>query len=110
MSINYSPPFQGPLPVNTPRSFYESLEKFARLLDDPAVCVTRLLREGDAVLFDNRRILHGRTAFEDIPGETAEGKEEHAREGGTNRWLKGCYLEEDPVLDRMRVLRGQLDE
>lgn len=62
------------------------------------------LREGDAVLFDNRRVLHARTAFTDGP---PGGKE--AREGETNRWLKGCYLEADTILDRGRVLRAKLN-
>ena len=71
------------------------------MLDDPAVQFEYLLREGDAVLFDNRRVLHARTAFwERVGTKDADGE--------TNRWLKGCYLEADAVLDRGRVLREQL--
>ena len=62
-------------------------------------------------MFDNRRVLHARTAFEE--------KKEGEREGGvrfgigddmrmTNRWLKGCYLEADAVADRMRVIKTKL--
>ncbi|EJD06196.1 Clavaminate synthase-like protein [Fomitiporia mediterranea MF3/22] len=105
-SINYSPPFQAPLPVNTLPSFYKSLADFTRFLEDPDACVTRLLREGDAVVFDNRRVLHGRASFEDIVQDSSKG----AREGETSRWLKGCYLEEDPVLDRMCILSSELDK
>ncbi|TFK89414.1 Clavaminate synthase-like protein [Polyporus arcularius HHB13444] len=99
--INYSPPFQAPLAVDTPPSFYPALAKFAKMLEDPAVRFEYLLREGDAVLFDNRRVLHARTAFTE---REAESNEEE-----TNRWLKGCYLEADAVLDLGRVLRIQLE-
>ena len=70
------------------------------MLEDPAVRYEYLLKEGDAVLFDNRRVLHARTAFTE---REAESNDEE-----TNRWLKGCYLEADAVLDRGRVLRTNL--
>lgn len=100
-SVNYSPPFQAPLPASTPLAFFKALAAFSERLNDPANCFAYLLREGDAVIFDNRRVLHGRAAFEDEAGAVAEGD--------TNRWLKGCYLEEDPVLDRMRVLATEIE-
>lgn len=101
--INYSPPFQAPLPLATPAAFYGALERFVALLEDPAARYEYTLREGDAVLFDNRRVLHARTAFRERP-EAESGD----AVGNTNRWLKGCYLEADAVLDRGRVLREQI--
>lgn len=98
-SINYSPPFQAPLFTDTAEEFFIALREFERHLEDPSNLYTRLLKEGDAVIFDNRRVLHGRTAFESMD----------AKEGETDRWLKGCYLEEDPVLDKLRVLRKTLN-
>ncbi|KAL6302262.1 Clavaminate synthase-like protein [Sparassis latifolia] len=98
--INYSPPFQAPLPSSTPAPFYSALQRFVELLESPAARYEYTLREGDAVLFDNRRVLHARTAFQDH--EALHG------EDATSRWLKGCYLEADAVLDRGRVLRQQL--
>ena len=99
--VNYSPPFQAPLPLSTPKEFYSALQQFAKLLNDPQNTYEYTLLEGDAVLFDNRRVLHGRTAF--------NGPEcEPDKEGGTNRWLKGCYLEADALVDRMRVLRTKI--
>lgn len=59
------------------------------------------LREGDAVLFDNRRVLHARTSF------TNDGRV--GADGEMDRWLKGCYLQVDTVLDRARVLRTKLE-
>ncbi|KAJ6588118.1 hypothetical protein B0H19DRAFT_1205778 [Mycena capillaripes] len=99
--INYSPPFQAPLTLDTPPSFYTALAAFADLLQDPARVYQYTLKEGDAVIFDNRRALHARTAFSD-----REGQEE--KDGEPNRWLKGCYFEADALLDRGRMLRKGL--
>lgn len=100
--INYSPPFQAPLLLeSTPPTFYSALGRYATLLDDPANIMDYTLCEGDAVLFDNRRVLHARTSFtDDRPNADLDGE--------TNRWLKGCYLEADAILDRGRVLRTKL--
>jgi len=102
--INYSPPFQAPLLLSsTPPAFYPAFARFAQLLNDPANTFKYTLEEGDAVLFDNRRVLHARTAFHD--GEGDDNKQED-----TNRWLKGCYLEADALLDRARVLRTKAEQ
>jgi gamma-butyrobetaine dioxygenase len=45
------------------------------------------MEPGECVIFDNRRILHARTAF-----------------AGGERWLRGAYLDDDPYLSKMRVL------
>ncbi|KAH9054926.1 hypothetical protein EDB87DRAFT_1361650 [Lactarius vividus] len=97
-AVSYSPPFQAPLSRDTPSNFYDALRRFAALVEAPAAVYTRQLSEGDAVLFDNRRVLHGRTAFEDRPGPENVGKE-------PNRWLKGGYFEGDQMASRGRVLR-----
>lgn len=100
--VNYSPPFQAPLPLSTPAEFYPALARFAKMLNDPGNTYQYTLQEGDAVMFDNRRVLHARTAFKDIEGK-------HTGDGETNRWLKGCYLEADAIMDRGRVLRTKLN-
>ena len=98
--INYSPPFQAPLNLTTtPPSFYPALKEFAALLARPEATYEYLLKEGDAVIFDNRRVLHARTAFRD-KGEQSDGE--------TNRWLKGCYFEADTFLDKGRLLRAEV--
>lgn len=101
--INYSPPFQAPLPLSTPPEFYAAFERFAAVLNREEARYEYTLREGDAVVFDNRRILHARTAFED--SGHVEGWEDQP---DVNRWLKGCYVEADSVLDRGRGLRTAL--
>lgn len=101
--INYSPPFQAPLPLDTPKEFYPALKEFSELLNDPTNTYKYTLKEGDAVLFDNRRVLHARKAFyEKEAGEML-------KEGEANRWLKGCYLEADAIMDRGRMLRSRVE-
>ncbi|EJD36534.1 Clavaminate synthase-like protein [Auricularia subglabra TFB-10046 SS5] len=101
--INYSPPFQAPFPPETPDAVYDALKAFAEIIEEDGRVLKYLLREGDAVVFDNRRVLHAREAFED-PAETTVGV------GQPSRWLKGCYVEQDTMLDRARVLRTRLTE
>ncbi|KAG5731565.1 hypothetical protein E4T56_gene5462 [Termitomyces sp. T112] len=96
--INYSPGAQAPLPLSTPDAFYPALKHFTEILNNPSNVHRYTLQEGDAVIFDNRRILHARTAF-------FNGRD---KEGETDRWLKGCYLEADDLLDRKRVLEAKL--
>jgi len=106
--INYSPPFQAPLPLSTPTEFYPALKRFTDLLNDDAHTFEFTLEEGDAVLFDNRRVLHARTAFRSRTKEEWKTQWGERESGEPDRWLKGCYLEADSLLDRLRVLKGRL--
>ena len=72
------------------------------ILDDPMNTYEYTLQEGDAVLFDNRRVLLSRTAFKDQPSVKM-------KQGEINRWLKGCHLEADALVDRVRMLRAKLE-
>ena len=99
--VNYSPPFQAPLHASTPPLFYDALEKFVEILESPKNRYEYLLKEGDVAVFDNRRVLHARTAF------TSKNLGD---DGDTDRWLKGCYIEADAVSDRARVLRSRRNE
>ena len=100
--INYSPPFQAPLSPSTPLEYYEALKAYVELLEAPGANFQHLLHEGDAVLFDNRRALHARTAFTDKEEDKNVLSEE------PNRWLKGCYIEADAMLSRRRTLATQM--
>lgn len=93
--INYSPPFQAPLLIDTPPEFYHALNRFSELLSTEADAYVHTLREGEAVVFDNRRVLHARTQFHE-QGDIHIGE--------ASRWLKGCYLEADDILDKQRML------
>ena len=56
---------------------------------DPRFQLVYPFRPGDLVGFDNRRILHGRDAFE----------------SAGSRHLRGCYADHDDLYSRLRVLR-----
>lgn len=73
---------------DVPRA-YESLRVFAEVARDPRFQISYPFRPGDLVGFDNRRVLHGRDAFD----------------GGGSRHLRGCYADHDDVFSRLRVLR-----
>lgn len=74
---------------------YRGLRRFHTLAADPAFQMTFPLTAGDLLAFDNRRILHGRTAFEPTAGR---------------RHLRGCYLDHDDVRSSARVWRRRLAE
>lgn len=74
------------------RSFYAAYRHFGELLREPRFRVSIFLGNGDVVVFDKQRILHGRTGF-------ASAK--HPRH------LRGCYLTRDSVYSGTALLRGQ---
>ena len=67
---------------------YTALRDFDSELEKPEMRFCHLMKEGELVLFDNRRILHARTAFD-------------MSTPGAERWLKGCYLDGEVVWDRL---------
>ena len=75
-------------------AFYAAYRRFAALLRDPRFQLRMRLADGDLVVFDNQRILHGRTAFSSA---------KHARH------LRGCYLARDSVYGAAALLRRALD-
>lgn len=124
-AINWSPPFQaaiGPLDWIRPNAtdadlsanvtkeakFFEALQKFEDYLNERKNRYEFMLKEGDLVLFDNRRVLHARTAFRDRPKEAREKGEAEMVEGEPTRWLKGCYLDGEVVWDKLVVLNREL--
>ncbi len=93
--INYSPPFQAPFPPSPSsdsslRAYHTAIRLFAAHVESPDALFEHRLREGECVLFDNRRVLHARRAFDASHGE---------------RWLKGAYVDGDVYWSRWRVLR-----
>jgi gamma-butyrobetaine dioxygenase len=73
--------------------FYRAYRRFAELLREPNYQLKFALRDGDLVLFDNQRILHGRSAFSSA---------KHARH------LRGCYLTRDSVYSETALLRRRM--
>jgi gamma-butyrobetaine hydroxylase len=90
MAIHYNSRSMAPLemPANRVGEFYRAYRSFALLLRDQHFVLNTSLGEGEAVVFDNRRVLHGRTAFTaDVP-----------------RHLQGCYLDRDGLFSNLLVL------
>ena len=86
------------LPAARARVFYAAYRAFAELAADPEALVTTTLAPGDCVIFDNTRVLHGRTAFADGGGTASAGR----------RHLQGCYADLDGLVSTVAVLaRGQ---
>jgi len=61
-------------------AYYRGRRRLAEWLDDPAHRLVFRLEPGDVVVFDNHRLLHGRTAFDPSLG---------------SRHLQGCYIDHD---------------
>ena len=86
------------LPAAQARAFYAAYRAFAELAADAEALVTTTLAPGDCVIFDNTRVLHGRTAFADGGGTASAGR----------RHLQGCYADLDGLASTVAVLaRGQ---
>ena len=83
------------LPAAKARTYYAAYRAFAELAAGPDAMVTARLAPGDCVIFDNTRILHGRTAFAD--GGGGDG-------AGTGRHLQGCYADLDGLASAVAVL------
>ncbi len=70
-------------------AYYAAYRAFMERTRDPAYAVTLKLGAGEMVVFDNRRVLHGREAFDPSTGF---------------RHLHGCYVDRAEWDSRLRVL------
>lgn len=78
-------------PDDMPRA-YAALRCFSQLADSDRFKLASRFEPGDVVGFDNRRILHGRDAFE----------------SGGHRHLRGMYIDHDEVRSTARVANRRL--
>ncbi|EKV06417.1 Gamma-butyrobetaine hydroxylase subfamily, putative [Penicillium digitatum PHI26] len=98
--VNYSPPFQSPLPpgdgeghdAGLVNKLRDALAKFTSIIDNEKHIFELKLNPGDCVIFDNRRIVHARRQFNASVG---------------SRWLAGAYVDTDALLSRFAVCRNQ---
>jgi alpha-ketoglutarate-dependent taurine dioxygenase len=81
------------LPARQTSAFYDAYRRFAALLREPRFQLRLKLADGELVVFDNQRTLHGRTAF------TSAKYPRH---------LQGCYLTRDSVYSAAGLLRREL--
>ncbi|KAL0943489.1 gamma-butyrobetaine dioxygenase (TfdA family Taurine catabolism dioxygenase) [Colletotrichum truncatum] len=94
----WSPPFQAPFHnpnITTDskvwRSWHKAARKFQEILEQGDNMFQYKLQPGECVLFDNRRVLHGRRAF-----DTGSGR----------RWLKGTYVADEDFVSTLNSLRN----
>lgn len=74
------------------RPFYRALQAFVGILRDPDLELMIKMQPGDCQVFDNRRVLHGRAAFDPNSG---------------SRHLEGCYVDYDDFLSRLLTLERE---
>ena len=70
-------------------AYYRAYRAFMAMTRDPAYRIELKLAPGEMVVFDNRRVLHGRAAFDPSTGA---------------RHLVGCYVDRGEFDSRLRVL------
>lgn len=81
------------VPETEVRALYAAYRRFVELTRDPANQVEVAMRAGEIACMDNRRVLHGRRAFEPGTGR---------------RHLQGAYLEREEVASRILTLSRRL--
>jgi gamma-butyrobetaine dioxygenase len=93
--IRFNPWLTEPLDVAPARfaAIYGALRRFDELARDPRFQVRIKLEAGMMSAFDNRRVLHGRAAFDETDGR---------------RHFQGCYVEREEVISRIAVLERTL--
>ncbi|XP_030380776.1 gamma-butyrobetaine dioxygenase [Scaptodrosophila lebanonensis] len=81
------------VPLEQVVPWYEAYDKFLQLIQDEAVEFKT--QSGDIFVFNNLRMLHGRTAYEDSPQN--------------KRHLVGAYVDWDIIYSKLRTLKfGQV--
>ena len=86
---------RGPIdvPANQTMALYKAYQCFIQLTREPQFQLFFRLQAGEMVVFDNRRVLHARNAFDLKTGL---------------RQLQGCYIDRDELLSRIRILERSM--
>ncbi|MDF1790959.1 MAG: TauD/TfdA family dioxygenase [Thalassobaculaceae bacterium] len=91
LEVRWNPWLRAPLTAKfeTADKVYKGLRRLFEMGESPDNTVTVRLKPGEMLGFDNRRILHGRTAYDPTTG---------------GRALRGCYVEREELWSRLRIL------
>lgn len=91
-AINWSPPFEGVqrIPGQLVPGYYHARRVWNELLNHHDYAIRHRLSPGEVVVFNNRRVLHARDAFDEKAG---------------HRLLEGAYIGSDEWVERLRVLK-----
>ena len=84
-----------PTPAGEVSAWYRAYAAFAHLIREPRFVVEVSLQPGDLMLFDNRRVLHGRSGYDPRVGA---------------RHLQGCYADVDSLRSSIAVLERALSQ
>ena len=72
------------------RCYHRARKRLGMLFEDPRYELRFRLQHGEMMMFDNNRVLHGRTSFDPSEG---------------HRQLQGCYIDRDGPRSLYRVLQ-----
>ena len=84
-------PLRAPLAVQ--QRAYQSIRVFTRYAQNPKYQLVFCYEPGDLLAFDNRRVLHGRRAYDASVGQ---------------RYIEGIYADHDDLYSRIRILRRNI--
>ena len=89
--IRFNPHIAGifDMPAEHIAAYYRAYRRYMAATRDPKYLTTFRLAPGEMIVFDNRRVLHGREAFDPASGY---------------RSLRGCYVDRGEWDSRIRVL------
>lgn len=76
------------VPFDGMQAYYAAYRRLSEIIDDPAMEVTFKMAPGEAMVFDNTRILHARKGYS----------------GSGKRWLQGCYTDKDGLLSKLAAM------
>lgn len=79
------------VPYDDMAAYYAAYQRFADIIDDPAMAPCFKLGPGEAFIVDNTRVMHSRRAFS----------------GAGSRWLQGCYADKDGLLSTLASLESR---
>lgn len=79
-------------------AFYDAYYQLTKLLYKSENVVDFQLQPGQIALFQNTRVMHGRSAYEVIGGTSVSAP----------RWLQGTFFEYDVIFSKLRVLQQKL--
>jgi gamma-butyrobetaine dioxygenase len=113
-SVSWAPPFQAPFELTNTysrwsedttifnmetdlRLWHKAARQFNEIIHKEENIHERMMKPGECVLFDNRRVLHARKAFE-------------VADAGKERWLRGAYLDKDPFMSKLRVMAHRFEK
>ena len=84
-------------------AFYKAYRKFAQTIFDDKMQLNIKLQPGQAMIFDNRRVLHARTSF-------SFGSSEMSENEYSPRHFQGCYADKDAVYSKYLLMREELGD